>query len=184
VNLVSDRRRGRRSRALLLAPTVAALVGLALAAPGFGTTGGTAPERLAAMLSFSRCMRAHGVPGYPDPKQVAGGGIQVSGARSGLNPLSPLYLSATRTCSSLLPGGRPSGTVEHQELARMLRTSQCMRAHGVSQFPDPTVSPPSNRAGFGSVTSNGFVWLAIPDSIDLRSPATVRAAAACKLSLG
>jgi hypothetical protein len=63
----------------------------------------------------------------------------------------------------------------------MLRISQCMRAHGISKFPDPTLSPPSKRAGYSEIRSNGVAWLAIPESIDVRSPAFKQAAAACKL---
>jgi hypothetical protein len=58
-----------------------------------------------------------------------------------------------------------------------------MRGHGIPGFPDPTFSAPSNRAGFSSIMSNDGVWLAIPNSIDVRSPAFARAAAACNLGL-
>ena len=61
----------------------------------------------------------------------------------------------------------------------MLHISQCMRAHGIPGFPDPTLSPPSSRAGYSAIRSNGVAWLAIPDSIDVRSPAFKQAAAAC-----
>jgi hypothetical protein len=63
----------------------------------------------------------------------------------------------------------------------MRRLSQCMRADGISGFPDPTLSPPSDRSGYSSVTSNGIAWLAIPSSIDVRSPEFEQAAAACNL---
>ena len=63
----------------------------------------------------------------------------------------------------------------------MLHISQCMRAQGISGFPDPTLGPPSNRAGYSAIRSNGVAWLAVPDSIDVRSPAFKQAAAACKL---
>src|SRR5206468_893183 len=41
-----------------------------------------ATDKYAASLAYSRCMRSHGLPNFPDPKEV-GGGIQVSGSRSG-----------------------------------------------------------------------------------------------------
>jgi len=125
-------------------------------------------------------MRSHEVPNYPDPKQV-GGGIQISGSRSGMNPNSPLFVSARRSCRHLLPGGQPTVAGQQRGLARMRHVSRCMRAHGVPAFPDPTLSPPANRAAYSAMMSNGVAWLAIPDSIDLRSPTFTRSAAICDL---
>ncbi|MDP9258501.1 MAG: hypothetical protein M3Q31_18410 [Actinomycetota bacterium] len=145
------------------------------------STGPSTTGKYAASLAYSRCMRSHGVSNFPDPKQV-GGGIQVSGSAPGIDPKSPLFVSAQQSCRHLLPGGgRPTHARQQQALARMLRISQCMRAHGISGFPDPTLAPPSNRAGYSEITSNGVAWLAVPDSIDVRSPAFKLAAAACKL---
>jgi hypothetical protein len=129
-------------------------------------------------------MRSHGIPNFPDPVQAAGGGIQISGNRSGINPRSPLYLSADQTCRHLLPnGGRPTSSDQQKALTRMLRVARCMRAHSVPGFPDPTLSTPTNRAGYATLMSNDGVWLAIPSSIDIRSPSFDRAAAACHLGL-
>ena len=162
------------SRLLIgLPPLLAATSAVAIAAP----TG-----KFAAELAYSRCMRSHGVPSFPDPKQV-GGGIQV-GSASGIDPRSTLYVSAETACAHLLEnGGQPTQTARRLELARMLQVSRCMRAHGVSAFPDPTLSQPSGRAGYSSIMSNDGVWLAIPTTIDERSPAFGKAAAACGLGL-
>jgi hypothetical protein len=54
-----------------------------------------------------------------------------------------------------------------------------MRAHRTSRFPDPTTSRPSNRAGYSDIMEHDGVFLAIPNSIDLQSPAFQHAAAAC-----
>ena len=148
------------------------------------STGPTETGKLAASLAYSRCMRVHGLPNFPDPKQVAGGGIQISGSQAGMNPDSPLFLSAEASCGYLLPGGgRSRQAGQQQERARMLHSSLCMRAHGISGFPDPSLSPPSSRAGESAIMSNDGVWLAIPGSIDIRSRAFERAAAACSLGL-
>jgi hypothetical protein len=146
------------------------------------STGPSATGKYAASLAYSRCMRSHGVSNFPDPKQV-GGAIQVSGSAPGVNPQSSLFMSAQQACRHLLPSGGqlPAHAHQQQALARMLHISQCMRARGISGFPDPTLSPPSSRAGYSQVRSNGVGWLAIPDSIDTRSTAFERAAAACHL---
>jgi hypothetical protein len=55
--------------------------------------------------------------------------------------------------------------------------------HCISGFPDPAPSPPSNRAGYSAIMSHDDVWWAIPNSVDVRSPAFEQAAAACNLGL-
>jgi hypothetical protein len=143
----------------------------------------TTSDKYAGSLAYSRCMRSHGVPNYPDPKQV-GGGIQISGSPPGVDPQSPIFVLARQSCRHLLPdGGRPTNTDQQRGLNRMLRISRCMRAHGLSGFPDPTPSAPRDRSGYATTVSNGVAWLAIPDSFDIRSPAFKQAATACKLGL-
>jgi hypothetical protein len=144
------------------------------------SAGSATTDKYAASLAYSRCMRAHGLLSFPDPAQV-GGEIQISGSRSGVNPQSPLFLSAERSCRHLLPGGGvpPTHVEQQRALARLLRTSQCMRAHGISGFPDPALAPPSSRSGYSAIRSNGIGWLAVPSSIDVRAPAFEQAAAAC-----
>jgi hypothetical protein len=143
-----------------------------------------ATDKYAASLAYSRCMRSHRVLNFPDPRQVAGG-IQISDSQSGMDPHSPVFMSAERSCRHLLPGGGRRSTHAEQQraLARMLHSSQCMRGHGISGFPDPMLAPPANRAAASAIMSNGVAWLAIPNSIDVRSPAFERAAAACNLGL-
>ena len=169
------------------------LVSLALLAAGCGGGGspgnhvaqlGAGPGakgKYVASLAYSRCMRSHGVPNFPDPKQV-GDGIQIAGSEPGMNPQSPTFESAQHSCKHLLPGGgRPTRAGQQRALARMLHISQCMRAHRISGFPDPTLASPPSRAAYSAVMSNGVAWLAIPDSIDVRSPAFEQAAAAFDL---
>jgi hypothetical protein len=55
-----------------------------------------------------------------------------------------------------------------------------MREHGVSGFPDPTSSPPSNPAGFRLAFGQPGAFIAIPSSIDPQSPAFQQAAKACQ----
>jgi hypothetical protein len=131
-------------------------------------------------LAFSNCMRAHGVSNYPDPT-TSGGGVQISiGANSGVNTESPAFHSAQRSCTHLLPGGGPgSGPASPQAMAQALRVSQCMRAHGISGFPDPTTRQPSNPSDYSAVMGHNGVWLAIPNSINPQSPAFEQAATAC-----
>ncbi len=51
-------------------------------------------------LAFAKCMRAHGVPGFPDPNGQAG----QLGPDSGIDPGSPTFQSALNgPCRSLAP---------------------------------------------------------------------------------
>jgi hypothetical protein len=63
-------------------------------------------------LEFAKCMRSHGVTNFPDPQGSATGdgiGIRIGGPANGtLNPTSPTFQSAQKTCSKyfhLLKGG-------------------------------------------------------------------------------
>jgi hypothetical protein len=118
-----------------------ATVACALALAACGSTGKPATSRssnaYASFLSFSKCMRAHGVSNFPDPNP--GGGVKIAvGPDSGLDPQAPAFQSARQSCKHLLPGGGPPATVPESVKLQMLRFAQCMRAHGVSDFPDPT----------------------------------------------
>jgi hypothetical protein len=126
-------------------------------------------------------MRSHGVSNFPDPK-ISGRSIEILGSNSGINQQSPAFQSAQTSCTHLLPGGGPgSGPPSAQAHAQLLQVSQCMRQHGISSFPDPqTGSPPSNPAGYSAVLGLGGYFLAIPSSIDTKSPAFRQAATACK----
>jgi hypothetical protein len=156
--------------------------GLLVAACG-SASGGRAKDAArgySQALAFSKCMRAHGVSNFPDPTSN-GHGIQLSaGPSSGVNPQSPAFQAAQQACKHLLPGGGPSSShASAQDKAQMLKVSQCMRAHGIADFPDPTTSQPSAGGNFGMAIGRNGVFLAIPKSIDVQSPAFKRAAAAC-----
>ncbi len=61
-------------------------------------------------LKFSRCMRTHGVPNFPDPTFSGGGGARLTlkaGGANGIDPNSPQFKAAQKTCQSDLP--RPPG---------------------------------------------------------------------------
>jgi hypothetical protein len=48
----------------------------------------------------------------------------------------------------------------------MLALSECMCAHGVSGFPDPTLSPPANPGADSIAMGRGGVFLAVPRTIN------------------
>jgi hypothetical protein len=122
-------------------------------------------------------MRAHGVPNFPDPSS-ADGGVQLSG--SGVNSQSPAFQSAQSACQKLLPGGLPGREGgSPTRIEQGVKLAECMRAHGLRSFPDPTPSPPS------TLPAPDAVFLGGPDGAFsltesmVQSPAFKQAAATC-----
>ena len=92
------------------------------------------------LLAYSSCMRSHGVPDFPDPTN--GGGIPKNAVIRAFGAVSASRAqSASKACGQLLPGGSLSGqpdpTVTPQQEQYYLRAAACMRAHGITNFPDP-----------------------------------------------
>ncbi len=68
---------------------------------GAGPNQAQVQQQLAKDLKFSKCMRSHGLPNFPDPKESKQG-ISISSAQ-GLDPNSPQFQTAQRDCRSLVP---------------------------------------------------------------------------------
>ena len=127
--------RVRRLRASGLIIATAGFVVLA-AACGGSQRNDAAPLGSTGAVAFSGCMRANGVPNWPDPD--AGGHIpKVSLQQLGVS--SSRVASAQGACRHLLPnGGQPPSQAQVQQVkAEGLQFAQCVRAHGVPSFPDP-----------------------------------------------
>jgi hypothetical protein len=90
-------------------------------------------QRQAQLLTLAACMRKNGVTNFPDP--VNGSLILGADPRSGLDPFSPQFQAAQKACRYLEPQLSPAQQQRSDEDA--LKLSQCMRAHGVPNFPDP-----------------------------------------------
>ncbi len=85
-------------------------------------------------LGYAKCMRDHGISDYPDPGASGGIPIRVQPG-SDLDPNNPQFKAAEQACKSLLP--QPSQEDQEHEFEHMLRFAQCMREHGIADFPDP-----------------------------------------------
>jgi hypothetical protein len=101
---------------------------------GNGSTGTTA------LLHYSACVRAHGVPNFPDPSSI--GGIPKVTAQQLEVGQSELQ-AAQNDCHGLLPpGGSLSGqanqSISSQQQQYYLKVASCMHAHGVINFPEPS----------------------------------------------
>jgi hypothetical protein len=90
-------------------------------------------------VAFAACMRSHGEPGYPDPQiSSSGGQVHVQISPGGLDPNSPAFKSASGQCHRYLPNGGAPPHDTPQNRAQQVKYADCMRAHGVPNFPDPS----------------------------------------------
>ena len=126
-----------------VAPGVASLGSTTVTTSALGTasSGGDANLQQAyqAQLAYAECMCSHGEPGFPDPVLKSHG--LTFGAGNDIDQHSQQFISASTTCKRLVPnGGPPSAAQIQAAVAHLLKYAQCMRAHGITNFPDPTVS--------------------------------------------
>ncbi len=155
----------RRSR-LRRAGIPAAVAGIALLAVACGVSSPpltAAQVRYQKDLAYAQCMRSHGQPSFPDPSSQ--GGFKFP---NGL-PSGPAYQSAYTACKKLLPNGGVVTAQLRKLMGTALKFAECMRTHGIANFPDPTMS-------------NGTISIAIPQGsgIDTSSPQFLAAQQACR----
>jgi hypothetical protein len=126
------------------------------------------------MVAYSQCMRTHGVSEFPEPTE---GHLLIhssnhNGHVTGVNPQSSQFQAAQKVCGKLMPeGGTPSPAQQAKAQESALKFSQCMRTHGVPNFPDPTFSDGGARMKLKAGGANG---------IDPESPQFRAAQKACQ----
>jgi hypothetical protein len=137
--------------------------------------GSAEPSGTTLLIEFSACIRAHGLPNFPDPQSEAAGGGYPAGSlnpyidpsSTGPNDFTPQLQAAEKHCSSI---GLASGFIVTQAqiaqiVKRELAMVACMRKHGVPNMPDPT--------------AQGAMLITSGDDIDTHSPQYKAAAKLC-----
>ncbi|MDA0183266.1 hypothetical protein OJ997_23345 [Solirubrobacter phytolaccae] len=124
---------------------VALLVAGCGSTPETETTAGgtTATPTQAKASTFSACMREHGIKDFPDPD--ASGELTVENVvnEAKIDTDTPAFKQALRACKDLQPAGyagRGKRTPKEQDGA--LQFAECIREHGVKDFPDPVNGEP------------------------------------------
>ena len=86
-------------------------------------------------VKFAECMRANGVPHFPDPdtKGEYNFGVDVT---------PEVFTRAVDACKALKPPGALSAKRTPEEQSASLRFARCVREHGVTDFPDPVNGEP------------------------------------------
>jgi hypothetical protein len=164
-------RRPRRARppAARTAAAIIATAALALlAAACSGSPSSTGPggssnaggSQTSQLLVFAQCMRSHGVPNFPDPNNSD----KFPGAQQ-LGVSSSQYQAAMNACKHLLPNGgnAPNQAALQQQRTALLPFARCVRSHGVTDWPDPSIytNPDGDTAAVfnfigTSLDGNGF----------------------------
>ena len=139
---------------------------LLTAACGGGSTSGGSSEggssSSPSAVTYSACVRAHGVPNFPDPGSA--GQIPKADAQQ-LGVSSSTLQAAQQACARLVP--TPAGSTEDQQLELRCATGDtcppavlqqwmtglrtlagCLRTHGQPNWPDPIIAslPGHSRA--------------------------------------
>jgi hypothetical protein len=99
------------------------------------TAASSSPGSGANLLEYANCMRSHGLPDFPDPD--SSGGFPMP---QNIDPNSPQYQAAANACKAYQgPGLNLTPAREEQIETHALEFAQCMRSHGVPNYPDPVI---------------------------------------------
>jgi hypothetical protein len=121
----------------------AALVLVALLVAGCGGGAAAAPEPTPdAALAFSACMREHGVAEFPDPDGTGALTIDAVVNGTSIDPESEVFAAARDACRDLQPAGFTGKRRTESEQDTALTFAECIREHGVEDFPDPENGEP------------------------------------------
>ena len=178
-----------RLKPLPLAPVAALGACLLLAACGGSVShhneqakqeASTEEKAEAGTAAYARCMRGHGVA--VETSRNGRGAVVVGGFRT--SPEGPVFQRAQNACKKLLPGrglpgeGPPPSS---QTFDRLVKIARCMRGHGISEFPDPTTTRPTDLppGRYREITDYDGAILLFPRGLDLEAPAYRKALTAC-----
>jgi hypothetical protein len=150
---------------------LAAGIALLPACSGGGSSTGSATGQSTAYqkaLAYAQCVRAHGIPDFPDPNSKGQFIVQNGSADPTSNVSKAVANAALKACLSLAPPSIAQGPSASQGGGSVtpneLKFAQCMRSHGEQDFPDPA--------------SNGSITL--PPGMNAESPQFLAAEKACQ----
>ena len=168
----SSRLRRTRVAAVITVMAAAALLATACSGSPSSTGSGGSPNAggsaASQLIAYTQCMRSHGVPDYPGPNSNGQMPKITSGQQVGAS--DSRLTAAQGACQALWPYQAPTQAQQRQQLTDDLKFAQCMRSHGVPDFPDPTSEPSGPR----------FVISISRDGFDPHSPQILAKAHACQ----
>jgi hypothetical protein len=117
------------------APSGAGAARGAITADSSAGSGATSVAGQAKAVKFAECVRAHGVPHFPDPN--AKGEFEF-----GVDVTPAVWGRAVDACKALQPPGSLSSKRTPQQQTAGIRFARCARENGVKDFPDPANGQP------------------------------------------
>jgi hypothetical protein len=102
---------------------------------GGSTQGSSNRQALVALRQYARCVRAHGLPGFPDPVVQSNGHPVFPDSA----PRIPQAIQqACRAVAARIPPDYTATTaVSSSDFQKLLHLARCIRAHGIPDWPDP-----------------------------------------------
>ena len=110
-----------------------ALLAAACSGGSLPAAAGSTPGHKA--VAYAECMRSHGQPSFPAPDNKGNFDIPKN-----VYPSSARYLSANKACEHLDPSTPMTAAQQREVSGKALKWAACIRAHGIPNFPDPTVN--------------------------------------------
>jgi hypothetical protein len=129
-------------------PRVLSALGLIATVVLIGACGSSAPARTTTdaarekAVSFAQCMRSHGVGNFPDPSASGQFTLDQVANGSSVNVNTPAFTQAMSACKALEPSGFTGSRRNAGQQSAALTFAHCIRANGVSDFPDPINGQP------------------------------------------
>jgi hypothetical protein len=146
-----------------VSPPVASVSTTTTSAVHGGTTVTTAPKANAPALlvEWASCMQSHGDPDQSDPTIDSHGGINIY-ISGDAGPLSGAVHNGTAPCNGYLAAASAALRAGVKDLtppdqAALVQYSQCMRANGVPNYPDPGTGETTNLETAGIDPDSPFV---------------------------
>jgi hypothetical protein len=143
----------------------------------------TRGPNLQALHQAAQCIRTHGIPNYADP--TIGPGFTIYADQRDLeNATSTVVRQAMSACRTEIaaanfdPNQRPHPPA--QMVRDGVRAAQCLRAHGLPNWPDPKASDTFDPGHGFQVTDNAFAGAAPAGADPKASPAFQNAIRACR----
>jgi hypothetical protein len=120
-------------------------------------------------LAFARCMRADGVPNFPDPPGNGSYGVKSFAHQShgetisinGVSVSAPAFRAGMADCQQKLPQPpTPTASQLVKIRALMVIWAKCMRSHGLPHFGDPTITADGQRIMHGQFSIGSAAYYA------------------------
>jgi hypothetical protein len=98
--------------------------------------GGSLNQRSAvALRELASCIRAHGLPNFPDPQIGSDGVPRFPDSAPGVP--GPTQRACRTVANRIPPDYAATTAVSTTDYGKLLRLARCIRAHGVHDWPDP-----------------------------------------------